>query len=75
MYPNNNNNNPPPPASGQNKSEYDQYPLNQFTAHEMDQAGFDHQPLLHNNDPAGFHPPQQPGGGYPPTSPSYTLTD
>lgn len=79
MYPNN------PPTAG--KSEYDQYPMNQFTAHEMDRSspfadpypqeapgqagGFDHQPLLHNNEAAAFHHgggmnmPSAPPGGPP----------
>lgn len=67
MYPTN-----PPPGN----SDHDQYPLNQFTAHDMDRSspfsdpypqeapgpgGFDHQPLLHN-PPMGFQPPPPPGG-------------
>ncbi|CAO3637942.1 unnamed protein product [Cunninghamella blakesleeana] len=71
-----NPNNPPP----QNKSEYDQYPLNQFTAHEMDRSSpfadpypqEHNQPLLQSNDPSGFQMPPPGGSGIPnPSSPFY----
>ncbi|KAI8069868.1 chitin synthase 2 [Gongronella butleri] len=65
----------PQPSPGPNR-DYDQYPMNQFTAQEVERAspfadpsypppGHDSQPLLHNTVEPGFHavpPPPQHGG-------------